>query len=174
MCSCNKTQTQEPLQNYLPQLQAVLQSLHEREFISVAQRGSAGPTLIFQGIDFDVWISQMTKKEESKTSVVHNYNVSGPNARVNLRSTDNSTNTNVAGDGANVQNEIASLRREINAAGLADAGRAEALEQIKDIEEQFASGNPKKTMVSALLNALPKVESVASIASAIHAWWPQH
>ncbi|MBK5052357.1 hypothetical protein [Paraburkholderia domus] len=65
------------------------------------------------------------------------------------------------------------MRREINAADLRDTERAEALEQIKDIEEQFDSGKPKKSIVTALLNALPKVGSVASIASAIHAWWPQ-
>ena len=149
-----------------------MESLNEREFINVKKPGGGGPALIFQGIDFDVWVRQMTNEEENKASVVHNYNVSGSNARVNLHSTDNSTNTNIAGNGANVQNELASLRREVNVADLPDTERAEALEQIKDIEEQFTSGKPKKSIVIALLNALPKVGSVASIASAIHAWWP--
>ncbi|CAE6807678.1 hypothetical protein [Paraburkholderia domus] len=92
-----QTQTQEPLRNYFPELEAVLESLQEREFISVTKTGGGSPARIFQGIDFDVWIRQMTKEEESKASVVHNYNVSGPNARVNLHSTDNSTNTNIGG-----------------------------------------------------------------------------
>ncbi|KVA34391.1 hypothetical protein WI44_00180 [Burkholderia cepacia] len=167
-----QTQTRESLRSYLTEVEAVLTSLEDREFISVKQTPGGQPN-IFQGVDFDVWIRKMTKEEESKASVVHNYNVSGANARVNLHSTDNSTNTHITGDAANVQNEIANLRRAINDADLPEAERTEALEQVNDIEQQFASGKPKKSIVAALLNALPKVGSVASIASAIHAWLPK-
>ncbi len=169
-----QTQTQESLQKYLPELEAVLDTLVEREFISLATKPSGGQPRFNQGVDFDVWVKQMTEDEEKKASVVNHYNLSGANARVNLHSTDNSTNTSIVGDGSNIQNELASLRQEIKAAAdLAETDRADALEQVDAIEAQFASGNPKKSIVSTLLNALPKVGSVASIASAIHAWWPK-
>lgn len=168
-----QTRTKESLRDYLPELGTVLQSLEEREFISVKRNVGGGQSFIFQGVDFDVWDRQMTKEDESKASVVHNYNVNGTNARVNVHSTDNSINTQIAGDGAKVQNELASLRREIDAADLPDTERAEALEQIDGIAEQFASGTPKIAIVNALLNALPKVGSVATIVNAVHGFWPK-
>jgi len=59
------------------------------------------------------------------------------------------------------------LRKEIESAHLGAADKADANEVIDEIEGAFRSGNPKKSIVTALLKALPHVANVASIVSAI-------
>jgi hypothetical protein len=168
-----QTQTRESLSNLLPELETVLDTLEEREFIAVQNRGRGGPQLIFQGVDFDVWMRQMTTDEESKASIVNNYNLSGTGNRVNLHSTDNSINTFTAGDGASVQNDVAALRRAIEAADIPENQRAEAIECVDEIAVQFDSGKPKKSVVTTLLDALPKIGAIGTLATAVHAWLPK-
>ncbi|WP_186071806.1 hypothetical protein [Burkholderia gladioli] len=168
-----QTQTRASLVDLLPELEVVLETLEQREFITVKSRGRGGPLLIFQGVDFDVWVRQMTADEESKASVVNNYHLSGTGNRVNLHSTDNSVNTFTSGDGSSVQNDIAALRREIEAANIPADEKAAAIESVDEVADQFASGKPKKRVVTLLLDALPKLGAIGTMATAVHAWLPK-
>lgn len=93
------------------------------------------------------------------------YNITGNNARINQNSTDNSTNV------VQIDNRalelVESLRTELKSALLETAARNEALEVVEEIDAAFKTGTPKKSVVSALLRALPDVANVATIASAI-------
>jgi hypothetical protein len=93
------------------------------------------------------------------------YNITGNNARVNQNSVDNSTNV-VQIDSAVLQN-LEALRAEIARLQISEAERTAAVEVIDTVEEQFKSGQPKKSVVSALLSALPHVANVSSIVSCI-------
>lgn len=100
---------------------------------------------------------------EAKAAVQNiTYHISGPNARVNNHSTDNSVNTiNVSPD---VAENIFTLRQEVKRL-LPDQEQKQALEVIDAIESQFESSTPSKTVVRTLLGALPNAGSVASIGS---------
>ena len=93
------------------------------------------------------------------------YNITGNNARVNQDSTDNSTN--VVQIDARATQYIEALRREINDSNLSVSEKADAHEVIDEVDIAFRSGKPKRSVVSALLRALPHVANVASIVSAI-------
>lgn len=86
------------------------------------------------------------------------YNVSGNNARVNVGSVDNSTNTNI---NEMVGEQLEALRKEIANLNLLPTAQKEALEVLDTVEEQFTQGRPKRSIVMALLDSLPKVASVA-------------
>lgn len=110
---------------------------------------------------------QMTHRKlglpEAKAAV-HSitYNISGPNARVNNHSTDNSVNTvNINPD---VAEHISMLRQEVKRLLLQQDQRS-ALEVVDAIESQFESSTPSKVVVKALLGALPSAGSIASIGS---------
>lgn len=96
-------------------------------------------------------------------SAVHSitYNVTGSNARINNNSVDNSTNLVHDGSGE-VDRLLKELRNAMNAAPLSPADRGDALEIIDGIESQFASEKPKRSVVRAMLNALPDVATVAT------------
>jgi hypothetical protein len=92
------------------------------------------------------------------------YNITGHNARINNHSVDQSTNTVNFGD--DLREHIEGLRQVIQS--LTDAQqKQEALEIVNAVEVQLASPNPSKTVVSTLLNALPHLASIATLASAI-------
>jgi hypothetical protein len=93
------------------------------------------------------------------------YNITGNNARINQNSVDNSTNT-VQIDARAIQ-YIEELRKEIDGSGLSNSEKTEAHEIVDEVDSAFRSGNPKKSVVTAMLKALPHVANVASIASAI-------
>jgi len=93
------------------------------------------------------------------------YNVSGPNARINHHSVDQSTN--VVGDNAVVHDRIADLRRAVEDAGLADSDRQEALDVVNHIESQCGSGTPKRSVVKAMLAGLPAVGDIAKFGVAL-------
>ncbi|KWK05981.1 hypothetical protein WM11_11340 [Burkholderia ubonensis] len=187
--------TSMPLSSYTVELQAVLDGLQERRYITAKRRGNR-IFAISQGLDFDEWSramtggnkskvmtsdnkskvmtsdnksNAMTSANESRGPVIYNYNVSGHNARVNIHSTDQSTN--IVGDGAKVQEQLAALRREIDAAGLLETERQAAHDVVDAVDAQFSAGAPKKSIVTALLapvlTLLPKAANVASITSAI-------
>jgi hypothetical protein len=89
------------------------------------------------------------------------YHVTGSNARINNHSVDNSTNL-VYDNGGEVARLLSELRSAVNVARLPPADRSEALEIIEGVESQFAGGNPKRSVVRAMLNALPDVATVAT------------
>jgi hypothetical protein len=90
------------------------------------------------------------------------YHISGPNARVNNHSTDNSVNTvNINSD---VAEHISMLRQEVKRL-LPQQNQQPALEVVDAIESQFESSTPSKIVVKTLLGALPSAGSIASIGS---------
>jgi hypothetical protein len=101
------------------------------------------------------------------TSAVQNitYNITGNNARVNQSSIDNSTNV-VQIDARAIQC-VEALRKEIERLNLSASEKAEASEIIDDVDSAFRSGNPKRSVVTALLKALPQAANIASIVSAL-------
>jgi hypothetical protein len=91
------------------------------------------------------------------------YNVSGPNARINSSSIDNSTN--VVQVDARVTQQLRDLRAAIE---QLPADQREAAKEIADeVEGAFKTGNQKKSVVSALLRALPHAANIATVAAAI-------
>lgn len=103
---------------------------------------------------------------EAKSAVQSiTYNITGNNARVNQNSIDNSTNL-VQIDARAIQ-YVEALRKEIDGSSLSASEKAEANEVIDEVDGCFRSGNPKKSVVTALLKALPQVANVASIVSAL-------
>lgn len=94
------------------------------------------------------------------------YNVSGNNARINNHSVDNSTNL-VQDNSAEVARLLSELRTAMNAAPLQPADRAEALEIIDGVDSQFSSERPKRSVIRAMLNALPDVATVATTIGAL-------
>lgn len=92
------------------------------------------------------------------------YNITGHNARINNHSVDKSTN--IISIGADFREYIDGLRQVVQS--LTDAKqKQDALEIVNAVEAQLASPKPSKTVVSTLLNALPHVASIATLASAI-------
>jgi hypothetical protein len=85
--------------------------------------------------------------------------INGHNARVNHHTTDNSVN--VVHDNSGSAELIAELRQLIDRTDLPMAEREAAREVVGEVEEQFSSGKPKFRIVSALINALPKVVATA-------------
>lgn len=103
---------------------------------------------------------------EAKSAVQSiTYNITGNNARINQNAIDNSTNV-VHIDARAIQ-YIETLRKEIEDSRLSVQEKAEANEVIDEVESAFRSGTPKKSVVTALLKALPHVANVASIVSAL-------
>lgn len=91
------------------------------------------------------------------------YNISGPNARVNNHSTDNSTNiVNVNQD---VADHLILLRQEIEKLIESSEDKKDALEVVDAIQDQFESGSPSKAVIKTLVSALPHAGSIASIGS---------
>lgn len=93
------------------------------------------------------------------------YNISGNNARFNQNSIDNSTN--VVNIDARVLQYVAALRSEVESLDLPDSEKQAALEVVDEVEDQIKSGRAKKTVVSALLHALPHMANIASIVSSL-------
>lgn len=93
------------------------------------------------------------------------YNISGNNARVNQNSIDNSTNL-VTVDPQIVE-QIAALRKAIDELQLSDEQRNSSHEIIDSVEEQFKTDAPKRSVVTALLKALPSIASIAEIVAVI-------
>ncbi len=91
------------------------------------------------------------------------FNVTGNNARINQNSVDQSTN--VVQMSADVADNIKALRNEIIRTIGEESKRAEALEVLNAIEQEFKSGSPKRSVVGALVQGLPAIGSIASIGS---------
>lgn len=95
------------------------------------------------------------------------YNVTGAGSRVNHNSTDNSVNTIMLN--SEVQGSLDTIREEIEKANLPAQQRDQALDVVQELKEQFYSGKPKKTIVSALLGALPSIATITKAVGAIAA-----
>ncbi|WP_351189330.1 hypothetical protein [Shewanella sp. TB4-MNA-CIBAN-0142] len=93
------------------------------------------------------------------------YNISGPNARVNNNSTDNSSN--VVNFNNDLSEAIEALKTEVNRLNIPSQEKSEAIEVIDAIEVQCQSEKPSKIVVNALLKSLPHVASLTSIGSLI-------
>ena len=112
------------------------------------------------------------KKPETNSSAVQNitYNVSGPNARVNNHSVDNSTNMSVQ-ENTDLEYLFAQLRDEIRSQDVESSVIDEALEVVDVIEVQSKQAKPNKTILDSMLNGLtsllPHAGSLASIGSMI-------
>lgn len=95
------------------------------------------------------------------------YNVSGNNSRVNVGSVDNSTNVVRVDEGVSAQIEI--LRAEVSSLGLTLEQQAESIEVLESVVDQFKSGKPKRSVVMALLGALPQAATIATATAKIAA-----
>lgn len=91
------------------------------------------------------------------------YNISGPNARVNNNSTDNSTN--IANFNEDIAEHLALLRQEIGRLVSSVEKKKDALEVVDAIQGQFESQLPSRAVVKTLVSALPHAGSIASIGS---------
>lgn len=96
------------------------------------------------------------------------FNINGNNARVNQGSIDNSTN--IVQIDARAMQHIEALRREIHGSNISGSEKEEAQEVIDEVESALQSGKPKKSVIMALLRALPQVANVASIVSAVESF----
>ncbi|MCK9605439.1 MAG: hypothetical protein M0R33_03195 [Methylomonas sp.] len=103
---------------------------------------------------------------EAQKAVQHiSYNITGHNARINQSSVDNSTNVvNVNTDAATY---IMALRSAIQEACFSIHDEQSALDVIDAVDAQFQSGHPKKSVIAALLAALPNVANVATIVTSL-------
>lgn len=93
------------------------------------------------------------------------YNITGHNTRINQNSVDSSTN--VVHIDARVTEYLTALRSEVDRLRVSDLERTAAYDVLDSVEEQFKSGKPKKSVVSALLNSLPNIANITSIISDI-------
>lgn len=91
------------------------------------------------------------------------YNITGPNARVNNNSTDNSTN--IVNINQDVAEHLALLRQEIGRLVTSEKEKRDALEVVDAIQGQFESNTPSRAVVKTLVSALPHAGSIASISS---------
>jgi hypothetical protein len=94
------------------------------------------------------------------------YHLNGNNARINNNSVDNSINF-VNEHSSEVVSLIEKLRAEIKTANLPKAEQAEALEIVDGVESQFSGTQPKRSLIKAMLAALPHIGAVASTAEAL-------
>ena len=121
----------------------------------------------FHGIQANYQMKVQKLGMPEATQAVQNitYNINGNNARINQSSIDNSTNF-IQINAVALQN-LESLRKEISQLQISEEDRIAAIEVVETVEEQFKSGNPKKSVVSALLSSLPHAANIISIAASI-------
>lgn len=104
--------------------------------------------------------------KEARTRVQNlTINVSGPNARVNSNSTDNSIN--VASGHQEIDGLLASLREAICGMNISSPEQSDALEVVRGIERHVKADKPSKAVLRALLKSLPTAANVSSVVSAI-------
>ena len=91
------------------------------------------------------------------------FNVTGPNARINQNSVDQSVN--VVQLHENIAEKLEELRQEIHRYIEDENQRSEALGVVNVIGDRFRSGSPNRTVIEALVDKLPAVGNIASIGS---------
>lgn len=154
--------TGESLSQHVTDLIAVIEKLQHLEYIKWVQPKNRIP-LIVQGLDFDEWSVKMRRDKDGTRTVT--YNINGANARINNHSNDFSTN--VVGDSPSIQDQLLALRESIKTTQVSESEQQSALDVVDAVEAQFATGIPKKSVVTALMNTLPKVADIATIAGTI-------
>lgn len=113
---------------------------------------------------YQMRVRKLGLPEAQKAMQSITYNVSGPNARINNHSVDQSVNYAV-NENAEVLEHLRALRQELESLVLKEGDKQAAQEIIDEIEESVRSGKAKKTVVKALLSALPNMGNIASIGS---------
>ena len=114
---------------------------------------------------YQMKVKKLGLPEAEKAIQSITYNISGPNARVNNNSTDNSSNVvNINND---LSESIEALKAEVNRLELSAQEKSEAIEVIGAIEDQCKNEKPSKVVVNALISSLPTAASIASIGSLI-------
>ncbi|WP_295471183.1 hypothetical protein [uncultured Pseudomonas sp.] len=93
------------------------------------------------------------------------FNVTGAGARVNSNSTDNSTNT--INTGSQAFGHLETIRSGLASANLSPEQTKEASDVLEAVEQQLSTDKPNKTVVKALLDALPSVASIGSAVASI-------
>jgi hypothetical protein len=112
---------------------------------------------------YQMKVQKLGLPEAEKAIQSITYNISGPNARVNNHSTDNSTNiVNVNQD---VADHLIQLRQEIEKLVESIEEKNDALEVVDAIQGQFESGSPSKAAIKTLVSVLPHAGNIASIGS---------
>ena len=107
-----------------------------------------------------------TPAHQSKNMTQNNtYNLSGSNARLYQNAVDNSIN--VYQSDPRVGQYIGDLRNALTVAELSAIDKAAAIEVVDEVEVALQTGKPKKSVVTALLNALPQVADVTTIAAGL-------
>jgi len=122
---------------------------------------------IFHGIPahYQMDVRKLGIPEANKAVQNITYNVTGPNARINQNSVDNSAN--VIFINPQVSEHLEVIRSEIARFIQKESEKVAAYEVVNAIEEQFKTGKPSKIVVSTLLKGLPAVGSIASLGSFI-------
>lgn len=92
-------------------------------------------------------------------------NMSGPNARVNSHAIDNSTN--ISGADTKILELFSQLRQAVSKLNIDEREKAEAQNIVDGIEAQASSTPPNKSVLRALLGALPVTASITTIVSGI-------
>jgi len=104
------------------------------------------------------------QEAEKEIATITNINIYGNYAKVNQNSVDNSTNTFFVDS---VHNAIDELRLELRKLHKSPEILTEQMEIIDAVESELLSEKPRKSIVSSLLSALPKIENITNIANFI-------
>lgn len=119
--------------------------------------GAAGP-------HYQLHVKKLGLPEAQAAIQQITYNVTGNNARVNVGSVDNSTNSVVVG---NFAEHIKTIRDELQKLEMPETDRADALEVVDAVELELAKSKPKRAVISTLLDALPKVATISGAVAKI-------
>ncbi len=112
---------------------------------------------------YQMKVQKLGMPEAEKAIQSITYNISGPNARVNNHSADNSTN--IVNLNQDVADHLILLRQEIEKFVNSIEEKKDALEVVDAIQGQFESESPSKAVIKTLVSALPHAGSIASIGS---------
>jgi uncharacterized small protein (DUF1192 family) len=121
----------------------------------------------FGGISahYQMNVRKLGMPEAKKAVQSITYNITGPNARINQNSIDRSVN--VATINPQVSEHIEAIRSEIERLVSNEKKKRDAHEIVNAIEKQFETGNPRKAVITTLLDGLPSMGSIASLGSFI-------
>lgn len=125
---------------------------------SEGSRGSIPPF-------YRLHVKKLGLPEATKAIQSITFNVTGHNARINTNSVDRSTN--VVTDNGDFSRHISELRTAVKEASISDEEESEAGELIDEVESQLKSGKPKASVITGLLNALPKIAAVTNAAASL-------
>ncbi|MFK5975014.1 MAG: hypothetical protein QM493_00775 [Sulfurovum sp.] len=114
---------------------------------------------------YNMKVEKLGIEEADKAIQSITYNMHGSNARINNNSIDNSTN--IVNINQDVVEYLTQLRQEIEKLVTSNKEKKEALEIVTAIEREFESNSPNKTIINALIGALPILGNIATITSLI-------